>query len=219
MLLHHFLSIIEGPPTAPAAASLSDNMFGVAGNGGGSTSITPMVKSVDKGDVNAEVFGITENPWSPICSMCEWQNTKNRKCITVIINLNAGAAMRNSKEITVGVTPGGMELWIKTMYPEGMTNWGWAKLMYTDALKAHPDYIRRMIAHEDLIKKLVGTEGAKKYITSFIELPFRVIESTNLETELFGHKGDESRVLHIYLESFQEPTYEKPKVAETILQG
>ena len=196
---------------APAeGAGLTNNILGNRdGNG-------KVAKMVD--DENEEVQNaFMENEWVPLGGMYFWKNSNHRDCMTVIVNLNSGAAKTNTENITLGVSPGGTELWVRTLYPQCMVSWDRAKLLYTDELKAHPDFARRSIAHEDFLKHMVGKEGDQKYSTTYIELPFRVIETTDPEKHLQGDNSDGSRVLHVHLESFEEPTFKKAKIVDVVL--
>ena len=56
----------------------------------------------------------------------------------------------------------------------------------------------------------------QKYSTTCIELPFRVIETSDPEKQLQGDNSDGSRVLHVHLESFEEPAFKKAKIEDVV---
>ena len=191
---------------APAdGAGLTDD---ISGNGGGNGTASKMVDDENE----EEHYASLEDSWVPFGGMYFWKNSNHRDCMTVIVNLNSGAAKINTEDITLGVSQGGMELWVRTLYPQSLVSWDRAKRMYTNAHKAHPDFARRSIAHEDYLTSVVGKEGDQKYMTAYIELPFRVIETTDPEKDLQGDDFDNCRNLHVYLESFEEPTFKKAKI-------
>lgn len=217
-LLHSATDDMAPAPASKPSDNLTDSIFGggtaaggAAGGGGGAPSARVASEPVDE---NAELHAFSENQWNPIGGMYYWKNSKNRECVTVMINLNTGSAWSTSENLSIGITPGGMELWVETIFPRSMTSWKKAKRMYTAAHKLHPDHSRRSIAHEDYLKQLVGKEGNEKYSKAHIELPFHVIESTRIEKDLMGSNDDGTRVLHIYLESFEEPTFEQDTVVD-----
>ena len=182
----------------------------MGGSGGGGTLGSRGVLGND--DDCTEIQPACEGSWFPNCGHFVWLNTKNRECITLLINLNSGAAPLNTENVDVSVASGGKHLLVKTVWPKAMVDWETAKLMYKDNHKAQPDFARQSIAHEDYTKKLSGKEGNKKYSTAQIELPFRVIENTNPKKELMGDRATGVRILHVHLELFAEPTFEKAKV-------